>query len=158
MEGRHRNLWRWLLAAYGLFLFLAVAVKFDGSLAALAQRRAVWADWIAHGWGGNWNLVPFDSLRVQLAQLPRAWAWRNLAANLLAFFPLRLLLPLAVPRCRRLHWTAVVSLAVILSIELFQLLTRLGSFDVDDLLLNFPAALAGWVLWRLLDGEKRAKC
>ena len=149
MKGR--KLRRSLLTAYALFLFAAVAVKFDGSFATLAVRRARWADWIAHGWGGNWNLIPFASLRVQLAQLPQAWAWQNLLANVLAFLPLGLLLPPAVPRCRSLRWTAAVSLAVILSIEVFQLLTRLGSFDVDDLLLNFPAALLGWGLWRLLE-------
>ena len=40
-------------------------------------------------------------------------------------------------------------------VELLQLLTRRGALDVDDLLLNLPGAILGWLLWRL--GIQRAR-
>ena len=39
--------------------------------------------------------------------------------------------------------------------EVFQLLTRVGSFDVDDLLLNTISGILGYVLFLICNGIRR---
>ena len=41
-------------------------------------------------------------------------------------------------------------LLVSLSFELVQLLAGLGSFDVDDLILNTTGGIAGYILYKLI--------
>lgn len=70
----------------------------------------------------------------------------NLVGNLLLFAPMGYLLP----RCYgwRGGWKSVLGLAAIcLMVELMQLVTSLGTCDVDDFLLNFLGALLGLLLW-----------
>ncbi len=43
--------------------------------------------------------------------------------------------------------TLFYSLGLSLGVEVFQLLTRVGSFDVDDLLLNTIGGILGYVLF-----------
>jgi glycopeptide antibiotics resistance protein len=40
-------------------------------------------------------------------------------------------------------------------VEVFQLLTRVGSFDVDDLLLNTIGGLAGYILFVICNAIRR---
>ena len=40
-------------------------------------------------------------------------------------------------------------LLLILAVEILQLVTLLGSCDIDDLLLNILGAAMGYVLWKL---------
>jgi glycopeptide antibiotics resistance protein len=37
---------------------------------------------------------------------------------------------------------------LLLSVELIQLITRRGSFDIDDLILNMFGALVGFIAWK----------
>ena len=50
-----------------------------------------------------------------------------------------------------LLWSAVL----ICVIELVQLVTALGSCDVDDLILNLPGILLGWVNHKLTEKTKK---
>ena len=43
----------------------------------------------------------------------------------------------------------MMSLAVILGLELVQMWTNFGAFDVDDILLNFVGTLLGYFLYLL---------
>lgn len=132
---RHRLLW-WL---YTAFIFLAVAVKFDGSFEALKERMEQ---------GASVNLVPFRSIRIQWQHFATAWGMRNMLGNTLPFLPLGFLTPAAFPALSPLRRFFPFALGYILSIELFQLMTGLGSFDVDDILLNLLGALFGYWLGR----------
>ena len=79
----------------------------------------------------------------------------NFLGNLLAFLPLGLFLPLLFRRQRGFWLFLLTAIAVIVLVELLQLFTRRGALDVDDLLLNLPGAILGWLLWRL--GIRRAR-
>ena len=39
-------------------------------------------------------------------------------------------------------------LVILFGVEIVQLLTKLGSFDIDDLILNMTGALMGFALWK----------
>ena len=73
----------------------------------------------------------------------------NLAGNVVMFIPLGFFLPCLWPRLRSLGRFLLTTVAVIIAIEIVQLLTLLGSCDIDDLILNTLGALIGWALLRL---------
>lgn len=87
----------------------------------------------------------FGALRDALATMD-GHAWNLLILNILVFVPLGLLLVWhAQARGRRVYWTILL---LPLGIELLQLCTGLGFFELDDVLLN---ALGG--AWGLCLGE-----
>lgn len=72
----------------------------------------------------------------------------NLVGNVVMFVPLGYFLG-ALFRpfgrfWRMLLWSAVLICAV----ELLQIVTLLGSCDIDDLILNLSGILLGWLIWK----------
>lgn len=102
------------------------------------------------------NLVPFRTISGYL----NAWAggtmnweipFRNLLGNIVLFIPLGIFLPLLFrPLANFGRWLLALSI-LLLSIELIQLITRRGSFDIDDLILNTLGACAGFALYIILN-------
>ena len=84
----------------------------------------------------------------------RAFAM-NLFGNILIFMPFGCLLPAVSVRCRK--WAFAVSRAFCLSlmIETAQLLLKVGSFDVDDLILNTLGGLLGYAVFWTADRIRR---
>lgn len=74
-------------------------------------------------------------------------ALRNLAGNVLAFLPAGILLPVLFPRLRRMRALLAAAFGASLTVEVVQLLTGFGRFDVDDILLNVVGAAIGWAVW-----------
>lgn len=70
----------------------------------------------------------------------------NLAGNVIAFMPFGFLLPLLSDN--RTNWfaTTICAFAFSLFAETVQLVLKLGSFDVDDLLLNTIGGLLGYIV------------
>ncbi len=108
--------------------------------------------------GHPYNLLPLKTIRDYFLVLGRddpvglslrPYALINFAGNLLAFLPLGLFLPLLFSRQRRLCLFLLTVTAVICLIEVLQYASRRGAMDIDDLLLNLPGALLGWLCWKL---------
>ena len=74
----------------------------------------------------------------------------QLIANVLMFLPFGYLLPKLFRPMK--HWYAVIPLGLAGSalIEVTQILTHLGCFDVDDLITNTLGAGLGYLIYRLL--------
>jgi glycopeptide antibiotics resistance protein len=97
----------------------------------------------------RYNLVLFREIR-------RFWNYRdqvglfamftNLFGNVIIFMPFGFFMPMA-SRYRSCFSAVFYSFGLSLCVETFQLLTRVGSFDVDDLLLNTVGGLAGYVIF-----------
>lgn len=73
----------------------------------------------------------------------------NLFGNVILFIPLGLLVPFLFFKFHNIHRVFCLALAVSLMIETLQLLFLLGSFDVDDLLLNVLGGLIGYGMFRI---------
>ena len=71
----------------------------------------------------------------------------NLLGNVLLFIPIGYLLPKLWRRQRNFLVFLCCALFLIRVIELTQLFTLLGSFDVDDIILNLPGMILGYLLW-----------
>ena len=78
----------------------------------------------------------------------------NLFGNILIFVPYGFFISVA-SRMRGFLMTLFYSLGLSLGVEVFQLLTRVGSFDVDDLLLNTIGGILGYVLFLICNGIRR---
>ncbi len=95
------------------------------------------------------NFVPFRTIVLYIGggETVQA-ALRNVAGNVLAFLPMGFLLPVMFPELRGARSVLAVAFAASLALEVVQLLTGLGGFDVDDLLLNLLGAAIGGLLAR----------
>ena len=101
------------------------------------------------------NLIPFRTVIAYLTDLTAhtataRHAFINLGGNLLLFIPLGIFLPLLSEKLRRLPQCMHTAALLLLAVELIQLLTTLGSFDVDDLILNLAGTLIGALIIKCL--------
>lgn len=127
--------------AYLVLLFVIVIVKFHGSASELLDRAA------SVPFGTNHNLMLFGSIGEQLGHFSQGWAKFNLFGNIVPFAPFGFLLPLVFEKADSYAKVFLVGLGFILFAEAFQFLTRLGSFDVDDILLNMLGISLGYFLF-----------
>lgn len=147
-----------VLVIYGLMLTKKILFKKGGPryykqyFARDYKRYSVQKGW------ERANTIPFRTINLYKKGLERnnSTAENNIWGNQLGFVPLGFLLPLAFGVFRRWWWLIPTVFLVSLGFETTQLLTGLGIWDVDDLLLNTAGAIAGYLLfllWRLLAGK-----
>ena len=78
----------------------------------------------------------------------------NLFGNILIFVPFGFFLPMGSRR-RSFLGTTWNSFLLSLGVEVFQLFTKVGSFDVDDLLLNTLGGILGYLLFVFCNAVRR---
>ncbi len=145
----HKKIWKILFWLYIIVLFIVVIIKFRWSFDELINKVLFIKEDRDMGFW-NINLIPFQSIGPQLAHINQSWALFNIVGNILAFIPFGFLLPLAYPKNRGVKRIFTISFLSVLLIETFQLITMLGTFDVDDIILNVPSILLGYGLLVLL--------
>ena len=105
----------------------------------------------------HYNLVLFKEIKRfwnYRNQLGIFSAFSNLAGNILIFIPFGFIVPMASER-RSIFATAVGAVLLSLLIETIQLFTKVGSFDVDDLLLNAIGGVAGYFIFIISNWIRR---
>ena len=139
-----------LWAAFVSYCVLMLWLLF-GQRAGAVQYGNYWQQLQA-----NINLVPLATVWEFLRGLLgfgesslRVHALINLAGNVVMFVPLGVLPVLLFPRLRRFWRLLLMALAVILWVEAVQLFSLLGTFDVDDVLLNLVGAAIGYALTKI---------
>lgn len=108
------------------------------------------------------NLIPFKTVyeyitRIQNETINLSTALKNLFGNLAAFFPAGIFLPCIFKKLRRFWKTVLTVFCIVLAAEILQLLLCLGSFDIDDLILNLAGAMLGYGFFRLPPVQKLVK-
>lgn len=101
----------------------------------------------------RFNLLPFREIRrfiVYRHKLGMAAVLLNLVGNVVAFMPCGFLLPAISRRSRRFGGAVFVGFFISFLIECTQLLLRVGSFDVDDMILNTLGVALGFLLNRMV--------
>ena len=103
----------------------------------------------------HYNLVLFTEIR-------RFWNYReqlgllavaaNLLGNVVGFMPFGMILPLICRNARGFFFITFSGFTLSLCVEVTQLMTKLGSFDVDDLAMNTLGAAAGYVIFAVCHG------
>lgn len=74
----------------------------------------------------------------------------NIFGNVAAFIPCGFFLPIISRRSRRWYNTVLISFLFSLTVELIQLVSKVGIFDVDDLLLNTLGGVFGFICYKLI--------
>ncbi|KON85479.1 hypothetical protein AF332_00385 [Sporosarcina globispora] len=105
------------------------------------------------------NFVPFKTINGYLMAISNRSMnliipIKNLAGNVAAFLPMGIFLPYFFRRLERLKSFAITMTVMILCVEVLQLVTRRGSMDIDDFILNIIGALLGFGLWKVLASQK----
>ncbi|SNR91803.1 VanZ like family protein [Anaerovirgula multivorans] len=109
--------------------------------------------WMIWGFGRTtqpqymYNLIPFTTINqfLQISNFNSNTWVINLIGNIGVFVPFGILLPLAFGG--RYIKLLVTFLSGLLLLETLQLLTRRGSFDVDDFLLNTVGFMIGYGIY-----------
>lgn len=118
------------------------------------------AEWYGRtGTGGDYryNLELFREIRRFITyreQLGMFAVFANLFGNILIFVPYGFFISMAAER-RGFFKTLFCSFGLSLCVELVQLVTRVGSFDVDDILLNTIGGILGYILFAICNGIRR---
>ncbi len=108
------------------------------------------------------NLVPFKTINGYILAMTNESMnliipIKNLAGNVAAFLPMGIFLPYFIKKLNRLKSFTVTMIVMILSVEIIQLVTRRGSLDIDDFILNIIGALIGFGLWKVTTARKAGK-
>lgn len=77
----------------------------------------------------------------------RREAFINLSANIFAFIPMGFFLPVLWAKMRKFAYCVFTGTCIILSVEILQLFSLLGSFDIDDYILNILGVGLGFLLY-----------
>lgn len=116
-------------------------------------------------WYGRTGVMQEYHYNLKLfKEIKRFWDYReqvgyfsmiiNLLGNVVIFIPFGIFLPMA-SRYRSIFTTLFASFGLSLCVEVFQFIARVGSFDVDDLLLNTIGGIAGHILYVICDAVGR---
>ena len=98
----------------------------------------------------RYNLIPFVEIRrfwVYRKQLGLMAVVTNLFGNVIGFLPFGFILPVILDKMRS-GWLSV-------TVEVIQLITKVGCFDVDDMILNTAGAALGYLLFFICDHLRR---
>lgn len=98
----------------------------------------------------RYNITLFQEIGRYYHLGMRTGSWNlfflNVLGNICVFIPLGMFLPKLFRNCKNMFFTVLLSFELSLCVEIVQLMTRVGSFDVDDLLLNTIGGLCGFLL------------
>ncbi len=102
-------------------------------------------------WRSN-NFIPFKTIifYLFLADINFDIRISNLAGNIIGFMPFGFLLPLIVKKYDRLKSILKATFILSITYEILQLLFGLGSFDVDDLILNTLGGGLGYLVLKII--------
>jgi glycopeptide antibiotics resistance protein len=99
------------------------------------------------------NYVPFREISrgIQSMSIYDPFSLSNLMGNIIAFIPFGIFIPM-IFRQKGESFISVFMLSLTLSLcfEVTQLVLFIGTFDVDDLILNTFGGVVGYVVFRLL--------
>ena len=96
------------------------------------------------------NLIPFITIQNYLRLFfDLKVAKINILANIFAFFPLGFLAPLTFEKFNKTVKILILALLISLFYETIQLFFGIGTFDIDDLILNIFGSILGFFIFRL---------
>ncbi|QOS78626.1 VanZ family protein [Paenibacillus sp. JNUCC31] len=134
---------RWVLAIVACMA--ALYMLFMGNLLFVSGRTP--------GMNYQYNLVPLETIKPLLFERYRyhteSWV-KNLFGNIVLFIPLGIWIPWLFRRCRKFFTFTGTVVVLLFAVEFTQFITRVGSFDVDDIILNTLGAWMGYIAFTLL--------
>ena len=136
------TVWKVIFVTYVCLLLYFVVIKFNGSIDRIisikeSRDSGYW----------NYNLYPFRTIRPYLESILNSYAYMNIFGNIVPFVPMGFLIPIISKKYINALITFFISLICIIGIEIFQFITMLGFFDIDDILLNAVGCIIGYGIY-----------
>lgn len=137
-------LWRFLFLVYCAVMLWLLFGRSNGWNSAIPYTQQL---------RQNTNLVPFLTIGNYLyvpqhsgSSYMRIHCFINLAGNIFLFIPAGWLLPRLWKWQKNFFRFLITCLGCILLVEVLQLFTLLGRFDIDDVILNLSGMIIGFIL------------
>jgi glycopeptide antibiotics resistance protein len=111
---------------------------------AAAWEKGVITEGLKHA-----NFTLFKTIRMYIDYAYKLNSFENLVGNVVVFIPFGLLFPCVRKRGSHLGILLLNGLIFICGIEVFQLFSAFGAFDVDDILLNCIGVILGYCIYRI---------
>lgn len=141
------------------FIYLLIVIKLIIFKYPYAQLKAIAATWekdvILEGLDTA-NFTLFKTIRMYIDYSYKLNSFENLVGNIVVFIPFGFLLPYVMKSGRNFFVMLFNAFLFVAGIEIFQLFSAFGAFDVDDILLNCFGAVIGYFIY--LIWEKIKKC
>lgn len=135
-----------LFAAYLAYLFDLVFFRYRAAFRGISSMDSL-NFYLEH----SANLKPFKTILNYLSNIGNISIniiITNILGNIAAFMPFGVFLPLAL-RFKGIISISIHSFMLSLFIETIQMVFRVGSFDVDDIILNTLGGLLGYAIYLL---------
>ena len=140
-----------VLGSFVMYLFALVIILFMGGRSANYAQGLPLLEYLKN----SSNFVPLKTINMYIWALESGTMSKvipiyNLVGNLLLFLPMGIYLPLLFKGLGRFMKYIGMILFVLTCVESIQIISRLGRFDVDDLLLNTAGAVVGFMMYQLV--------
>ena len=113
----------------------------------------------------EWQMQKENTVTIPCVEIRRFWTYRkivgtfalftNVFGNVLGFVPYGFILPVITGKMRNGFFIILSGFVISLTIEVIQLLTKVGCFDVDDMILNTLGAALGYGIYAACDRIRR---
>lgn len=139
------------------YLFLLTIILFLGT------RGYIWSDIsLLEYINRSSNFVPFKTISTYFkaildGSMNMDIPIKNLAGNFILFLPMGIYLPSFIRKINKVSVFSISMILLLFIIELMQVVTRRGSFDIDDCILNLLGALIGFGIWKTKIVQKLLK-
>jgi len=146
---------RILFVVYLLILIKVILFKYP-----LVQIKEIVDSWQSDVFWEGMHRANFEWFRT-IKLYTRYWerteinSFGNLIGNVFLFVPFGYMMPSLFPKSKKLIVFLMHLLLFVLGLELIQLYTNFGVFDVDDILLNCIGGLIGFFLYKLVSHTKK---
>ena len=135
-EEKQRNI-RWIRALFLVYLLIVIKLILEGLDTA--------------------NFTPFKTIRMYIDYAYMLNSFENLVGNILVFVPFGFLLPYVWKKAGS-FWVMLLNAVIfVLGIEVFQLFSAFGAFDVDDIILNCLGAVWGYLFYLIVEAIRRKR-
>lgn len=142
------------------FIYIAVVIKVIIFKYPWEDLKAIMDTWekgvILEGLDTA-NFTLFKTIKMYIDYSYMLNSFENLVGNVVVFVPFGFLLPYIHKKSAKFPVLLVNAFLFVLGIEVFQLFSAFGAFDVDDILLNCLGAVMGWVIFRLWERIRKRR-
>lgn len=135
-----------------------------GIYMALLVYFLFFADWYDHSPGAHWtyhyNIYPFVEIRRFLtagSKLSFGTIFLNLLGNVIGFVPFGFFLPVMDQKFEKWYYVTGLGALVSFIVEIVQLITKTGCYDIDDVILNTLGAFIGYFIFYFADSFRLFK-
>ena len=98
------------------------------------------------------NFIPFKTIIEYIQKYGEGYqslSFMNLAGNLFLFTPMGMGLPCLFKKVNRIWKMTLMVLAIVVLVEIAQVVLRVGSIDIDDVIFNVGGAMLGYGLIKI---------